>query len=187
MVPTIHIDDRVLAELKRRGNDRNPNEVIRELLGLPVKARQVPQPGVYLVPHAQGEFDSVQELRDFLSVQLKARGGQYLVASVHYWRNVIPGSICLFQKNKEIIGEGTLATELQPYKGTEVSPATGRHYEGCLQFDRTSILVYPRSIPFEEAQKLISKTLTWRGVQKLTMEDYLRISKAAHGYPVLMP
>lgn len=187
MVPTIHVDDKVMAELKKRGNGRNPNEVIRELLGLPVKVQHVAEPAVYLVPHAQEEFESINDLKEFLSKELKFRGGWYYVASVHYWRNVSRGSMCLFQKNKTIIGEGKLLSDLMPNNKGEKSPVTGMSYEGRVQFDPASIKIYARGVPFDEAERIVGKTLTWRGVQKLTMEDYSRIGNASQTYPVLIP
>ncbi|MFC1989445.1 hypothetical protein ACFLVW_02620 [Chloroflexota bacterium] len=106
------------------------------------------------------------------------KSGVYDVASVHYWRKVIGGSICLFHKDKLIVGEGKLVDGLLPYSGGETSPETGTRYASELHFDHSSIRVYGRYLSFEEAEKLLGKGLTWRGVQKLTPDDYALIQKA---------
>ena len=98
-MPKIHIDEQVLAELKRRANGLTLNDVIRQLLGLSPTEEPATEPGVYLIPHGPKEFKHANNLREWLSGDL-ARDGEYAVASDHYWRNVIPASICLFHKDK---------------------------------------------------------------------------------------
>lgn len=167
----IHVDEQVMAELKRRADGRTPNAVIRELLGLSLDEDQDIEPGVYLVPHGAKEFKTANELRQFLHDLKKNRNGEYLVASLHYWRNVIPGSICLFHKNKNIVGEGKMLGGLvSPYPGTEVSPQTSRRYAGVVHF--ASIMVYDKPIPFGAAEKLLGKTFSFQAIQKLTSKDY---------------
>src|SRR3972149_6744364 len=75
-----------------------PNDVIRQLLGLSSTEEPATEPGVYLIPHGPKEFKHADDLKEWLSSDL-ARDGEYAVASDHYWRNVIPGSLCLFHKD----------------------------------------------------------------------------------------
>jgi hypothetical protein len=132
--------------------------------------------GVYLVPH--GEFYDADELGQWLSDEL-ALDGEYAVASQYYWRNVIPDSTCLFQKKKTIVGEGKMVGGLVSYSGIGISPLTGRRYAGMVHFASTSIKVYKKPISFTEAEKLLGKTLTFRGMQKLTAKDYEIIHRAS--------
>lgn len=176
-MPKIHIDEQVMAELRRRANGQTPNEVIRQLLGLSPTEEPVMEPGIYLIPHSPKEFKHANNLREWLSNNL-ARDGEYAVASSYYWRNVIPDSVCLFHKDKTIIGEGKMLGGLMRYPGKEVSPATGKIYAGLVNFDPTSIKVYEKPISFVTVEKLLSKTLTFRGIQKLTREDYEIIHRA---------
>lgn len=175
-MPTIHVDEQVMAELKRRANGRTPNAVIRGLLDLSVDEGEAREPGVYLVPH--GEFDDADDLGQWLSDEL-ALDGEYAVASQYYWRNVVPGSTCLFQKKKTIVGEGKMLGGVESYTGTGISPQTGRRYAGIVRFDPATVEVYEKPISFDEAEKLLGKTLTFRGMQKLTAKDYEIIHKAS--------
>ena len=177
-MPKIHVDEQVMAELKRRTNGHTPNDVIRQLLGLSPTEEPATEPGGYLIPHGSNEFEDANELGEWLKHELR-HDGEYAVASDHYWRNVIPGSICLFQKKKTIVGEGKMIGGLLPYAGTAVSPETGRRYAGMVNFDPDSIEVYDKSISFDEVERLLGKTLTFRGIQKLTRKDYEIIHKAA--------
>lgn len=170
-MPKIHVDEQVMGELKRRADDRTPNDVVRQLLGLSPTEEPVTEPGVYLIPHSPKEFKHADNLREWLSNDL-VRDGLYAVASSHYWRNVIPDSMCLFQKDKTVVGEGKMLGGLMPYSGTEVSPETGRLYAGVVHFDPTSIKVYEAPISFVALEKLLGKTLTFRGIQRLTRKDY---------------
>jgi hypothetical protein len=179
-MPTIHIDEQVMAELKQRAIDKTPNDVIRQLLDLTQPEAQSPQPGVYLIPHSPKEFYDVDALKKWLSGEL-SKNGKYSVASSHYWANVIPDSICLFHKNKTIVGEGKMIGRLMVYIGNEVSPDTGIRYAGEVHFEPASINVYAKPIPFKEVEKLLCKKLTFRGIQKLTQKDYAIIHKA---YPI---
>lgn len=175
-MPTIHVDEQVMAELRRRANGRTPNDVIRGLLGLSIDPKETTEPGVYLIPH--GEFDDADYLRQWLSDEL-AKGGEYLVASQHYWRNVLPDSLCLFQKKKTIVGEGKMLGGLMPYSGMEVSPLTGRRYAGVVHFDPVSIKFYKKPISFRMAETLLGKPLSFRAIQRLTRKDYDKINEAS--------
>jgi hypothetical protein len=178
MMPRIYVDEQVMAELKTRAGERIPNDVIRQLLGLWVEKPQAAEPGVYLIPHSHREFEDSGALSQFLSNDL-TKDGKYLVASPHYWRNIVPGSTCMFHKDKLIIGEAKMVVGLMPYHGSETSPQTMRVYAGVVHFDPASIKVYATPVSFSEAEKLLGKTLTWRAVQRLTWEDYSRIRKAS--------
>ena len=175
-MPTIHVDAQVMTELKNRAGRRTPNDLIRQLLNLPVKEELAPVPGVYSIPHGSKEFKDADKLRLWLAEEL-AVDGEYSVASSHYWRNVIPGSVCLFHKNKLFVGEGRMSGGLEPYTGGEASPETGRSYAGTVHFDPTSIKVYLNPVSFDAAERLLGKTLTFRGMQKLTEEDYAKLTK----------
>jgi hypothetical protein len=180
-MPKIHVDEQAMAELKRRAAGRTPNDLIRQFLGLWVEELQAAEPVIYLVPHGPKEFPGgFTELSRWLWEDLRNRlNGEYLVASPHYWRNVVPGSICLFHKNKMIVGEGKLVGGLIPYHGGEVSPQTGKLYAGVVHFDSASITLYKEPISFSTAEKLLGKTLTFRGIQRLTQKDYDRIQHAS--------
>lgn len=176
-MPTIHVDQQVMAELKQKAIDQTPNDVIRQLLGLSQPQEITQQPGVYLIPHSYDEFPDVDALKQWLSVDL-SENGIYSVASSHYWANVNPDSICLFHKNKTIVGEGKMIGRLMAYTGNEVSPDTGIRYAGEVHFDPVSIKVYANPIPFTKVEKLLGKGLTFRGIQRLTQKDYEAILRA---------
>ena len=175
-MPKIHVDEQVMAELKRRAGGRTHNDLIRQLLGLSAEEPQTAEPAVYLIPHGAREFDDFIDLSRWLREDLMKRiNGEYLVASSYYWRNVVPDSVCYFHKNKKIVGEGRLSGGLEPYNGPEISPQTNRRYAGVVHFDPTSIDVYKNPILFSQVEKLLGKTLTFRGVQRLTLKDYNKI------------
>ena len=178
-MPTIYIDEQVKTELNQKVTSwLTPNDVIRQLLGLSVvNKEEAREPGVYLIPHSPKEFNDANQLREWLSKEL-SKDGEYDVASDHYWKNVLPDSTCLFQKDKTILGEGKMLGDLKPYRGTDVSPETGSPYAGTVYFDPTSILVYDKPISFAATEKLLGKTLTFRGIQKLMKKDYEIIHEA---------
>lgn len=180
-MPKIHVDEQVMAELKRRAAGRTPNDLIRQLLGLWVEEPRTAEPGVFLVPHSPKEFPGgARELSRWLSEDLASRPeGEYHVASTHYWRNIVPGSICLFHKDKMVVGEAKLVGGLMPYHGSEISPQTGRPYAGEVRFDPASVKVYKRPIAFREAENLLGKPLSFRAIQGLTQKDYDRIGEAS--------
>jgi hypothetical protein len=180
-MPKIHVDEQVMAELRDRAAGRTPNDVIRQLLGLWVEEPQAAEPGVYLVPHSPKEFPGgASELSKWLLEDLARRPeGENYVASPYYWRNVVPGSICLFHKDKMIVGEGKLVGGLMPYYGSEVSPQTGKLYAGVVHFDPDSIKVYERPISFSTAETLLGKPLSFQAIQRLTRKDYDRIKEAS--------
>lgn len=177
-MPKIHIDEQVMAELKRRTNGQTPNDVIRQLLGLSPPEEPATEPGVYLIPHSPKEFKHADKLREWLSNDL-ARDGEYAVASDHFWRNVIPGSICLFHKDKTLIGEGKMNGGLMPYLGKEVSPVTSRVYAGMVHFDPSSIKVYREPVSFVAAERMLGEKLTFQGIQRLTRKEYEILRKAS--------
>ncbi len=177
----IHVDEQVMSELKRRAGGRTPNDVIRQLLGLWVDEPRVAEPGIRLVPHSPKEFPGgFSELSRWLWEDLRNRpNGEYLVASSYYWRNVVPESICVFHKDKMIVGEGKLVGGLMPYHGGKVSPRTGKLYAGVVHFEPASVKVYKRPIAFSEAEKLLGKKLSFQAVQRLSREDHAKIRDAS--------
>ena len=178
-MPTIYIDEQVKSELNQKATSGlTPNDVIRQILGLSVvNNEEAREPGVYLIPHSSKEFENANKLREWLSDRL-AWDGEYDVASQHYWKNVLSDSICIFHKDKTIVGEGKMLGGLKPYLGTDVSPETGRPYAGTVYFKPSSVKVYEKPISFAAAEKLLGKNLTFRGVQKLTKKDYDIIHEA---------
>jgi len=178
-MPTIHVDKQVFAELRRRASGQSSNNVIRQLLGFPIKEPQSEEaePAAYLIPHSpkEKELNSPDKLAVWLLEDLPEQGGVYHVASAHYWRNVVPGSVCLFHKDKQIVGEAKLVEGYKPYHGKEISPVTGKPYTGTVRFDTASVRVYKRPLSFSEAEGLLGKTLTWRAIQRLTVQDYAKI------------
>ena len=138
-------------------------------------------PAVYLVPHARKEFKDAKDLSTWLEDHLANpadRDGVYLVASAHYWRNIPAGSVCLFHKDKQIVGESELLQGLHPCSISETSPATGQPYEGQVRFDRNTVRRYGPFLPFAQVEAILGKSLTYRGVQRLTWEDYQKVRPA---------
>lgn len=174
---TIRIDEQVYSELQQKAKpfEDTPNTVLRRILGLdPIQEEQPVKeadPQVYLIPCSPKEFKHIDTFVAYIN-KLAHGDGIYHVASTHFWRNVPSNSILLFHKSKLIIGEGQLEDRLQPYAGTEVSDVTGKRYEGQLVFDTNSIKVYSHSVTFADAETILGKTLTYRGKQQLTWDDY---------------
>jgi hypothetical protein len=177
-MPTIHIDEQVKSELNRRSAGAlTPNDVIRKLLGLPTDEPSIQETGYYLIPHSPKEFKNAEKLKEFLSRDLK-KDGIYAFASLHFWQNVIANSICIFQKDKTIVGEAEMDGGIKSYLGKETSPVTDRPYAGCVQFKLNSIIPYPKPLSFNDAERLLGKKLTSQGIQKLTRRDYEKIHEA---------
>jgi hypothetical protein len=177
-MPTIHIDEQVKAELVRKATSGlTPNDVIRKLLGLPTDELPIQELGVYLIPHSPKEFKNTEVLKRFLREELP-KDGIYAFASLHFWKNVIPNSICIFQKDKTIVGEAEMDGGISSYEGTESSPATDKPYAGCVHFIIKSIDVYLKPLSFNDAERLLGKTLTHQGMQRLTRRDYEVIHEA---------
>lgn len=176
----IRIDEQVYTELQGSAKpfEDTPNMVLRRILGLDPTQEEHPvkeaDPQVYLIPCSPKEFKTIDMLVDYIN-ELAHGDGIYAVASTHFWRNVPSDSILLFHKSKLIVGEGQLEDRLQPYTGTEVSPVTGKRYEGQLVFDTDSIKVYSHSVTFADAETILGKTLTYRGKQQLNWEDYKKL------------
>ncbi len=139
---------------------------------------KITEAGIYLAPHNSKEFTNAEELAKWLIEDLAgSEKGVYDVASAYYWRKIISGSVCLFHKDKLIVGEGRLVDSLLPYSGGETSPETGIRYAGEIHFDPTSIRVFGKHLSFAAVEKLLGKRLTWRSIQKLTSGDYDLIQK----------
>ena len=123
---------------------------------------------VLLFPHSPEEFKSVSELADWLKSSLR-RTGEYLVATITPgYRRVSPGSLVLFHKNKQIVGEAIAKDACRPYKGTAVSPVTGTPYEGIIMFETSSVRWwYAKPVSLDDASRLTGKKLIPQGVRQL--------------------
>lgn len=191
MGKTVRVDDQVYAELQRRAKplEDTANTVLRRLLGLQAMEKETSMSvtPVNLFPSSSIEFKNPEKLASWLLGGMQGRQGKgsYLAASGHYWRNVPVGSVCLFHKDKVIVGEGRVADSFRPCAIPEFCEVTGRPYEGEIRFDPNSLRVYKTFIPFAAAQTLLGKPLSHRGKQGLTSQDYAKIREwvAAHsGY-----
>lgn len=153
-----------------------PNSALRLILGL--------NHGVYLVAFSSKDgygsvtFKSAKEVADFLR-NIRDAKYSYLAASDHFWKNVEADSICLFHKDKCIVGEAQMKGKIKLYAGPETSPVTKRQYAGEVDFLPNTIKLYKRPIPFAEAEAALRKKLAWMGMQKLSVGDYKKISSIA--------
>jgi hypothetical protein len=100
---------------------------------------------VNILPHSPKEFETAQVLANRLVTELKAWGGVYRVVTMRRYC-IPPGSVCLFMKDKEIVGEGEVKESLQKYEGKEISPTTEKPYEGTIIFEPSSLRRYARPL-----------------------------------------
>lgn len=134
--------------------------------------REMAEPVVKILPHSPKEFKTAEELTNWLGVGLKAQGGVYLVPTMSRRRGIPPGSVCLFMKDKKIVGEGVVKESVQKYEGKEISPATGKPFEGMISFEPSSLRRYVRPLELELVQQLSGRKLTPRFLHSLTWDDY---------------
>jgi hypothetical protein len=183
-VKTIRIDDEVYDELQRRAQPfvDTPNSVLRREFGLnslgPGKPKEkVVNSAVFLFPHSPAEFpDGVKGLAQFLDPQngllAQDRQGRYNVARAVKYRRITSGSMVLFHKDRQIVGEGRVAEGLGPYSGDDQSPNTEEAYEGTITFDPQSLRLILPTITFEEAQERAGVKINQRTVQKISWDEY---------------
>ena len=183
MVPTLRVDDDVYEYIQQKAEPftDTPNSVLRRLFGLDEATIDTGEESVerlvWLVVHSQLEFAGPEELADWIVGDLKTRKvGVYHVANRRSWQNIGAGTLCLFHKSKQIVGEGLVKTGVQPYQGGDVSPATGRPYQGVVEFDPDSLKVYAPPISFNQAEQMLGKKLTYRGNQRITWAEYERLA-----------
>lgn len=129
-------------------------------------------PIVKVLPHSPEEFKTPERLAEWIGTELK-RDGRYLIATIGTRHKALyPGSICLFMKNKKIVGEGILKDFVQKYTGSQVSPNTGKPYEGILVFEPTSLRRYARFLELAEIYKATGKNINFMSGGDLTWEQY---------------
>ena len=135
-------------------------------------------PNIYLIPSSPKEFD-IEELKDFLRNMHDAKAS-YLAASDRFWKNVQADSICLFHKDKCIVGEGKMNGKTK-YAGTEKSPVTKRPYALEIDFIPETIKLYKRPVRFAEVEAALGlgKPLGWRVIQSLNMAGYSTVTSIA--------
>lgn len=191
---TIRIDDEVYMTLQKGAEPftDTPNSALRRILRLDREQEKSsddvqsvrlagfsPREG-YTSGSGLVRFKSAKEVADFLRITRDTKDS-YLAASDHFWKNVQADSICLFHKDKCIVGEGKMDGRMKPYDGKEISDMTKRQYAGEVEFIPDTIRLYKRPIPFAEAEKALGKKkhLACRGMPKLSMADYSIINSIA--------
>ncbi len=128
------------------------------------------EPIVKILPHSPEEFESAAKLAEWMGNELK-KDGVYLIASVSKVKGLAAGSICLFMKDKKIVGEATVKA-VKTYSGKEKSPATGKLYEGVINFAPTSVRRYVSPLGLTAIENLTGKTLSFRSGGNLLWVDY---------------
>ena len=142
------------------------------------------EPVVKILPHSPKEFKTADELANWLGTGLKAQGGVYLVPTMSRRRGIPPGSLCLFMKDKKIVGEGIVKESVQKYEGKEISPATGKPFEGMIIFEPSSLRRYVSPLELDLVQQLSGRKLTPRFLHSLGWDDYgkLLVEVAKSGF-----
>ncbi len=126
---------------------------------------------VLLFPHSPKEFKNASKLVDWLQNTLSTTG-EYLIATITPgYRRVSPGSLVLFHKDKQIVGEAIARDACRRYEETEKSPVTRAPYEGIIIFDPTSVRRYANPVFLEEASRLVGTKLIPRGVRRLELSQ----------------
>jgi len=133
------------------------------------------EPVVKILPHSPKEFKTAEELANWLGTGLRARGGEYQVVRVSRRYEMPPGSVCLFMKDRKVVGEGVVKESLRRHEGKEISPTTGKPYEGAMIFEPSSLRRYVRPLELDLIQQISGKNLTPRFVQTLGWDDYGRL------------
>lgn len=127
---------------------------------------------VIVLPHSPKEFKTKEKLAEFIGTDLKS-DGKYALATVKTKHKVLGrGSICLFMKSKVIVGEGKLSDPVRKYRGKEISPVTGKPYEGMLVFEPFSLRRYVHPLDLTTIHKVAGKNISFRSGGNLTWEQY---------------
>ncbi len=139
-------------------------------------------PIVIILPHSPEEFKTPELLTEWIGTDLKS-DGRYAIATIHpMYKSLCAGSICLFMKNRKIVGEGILKNSVKSYTGTEKSPVTGKLYEGLLVFEPSSLRRYSHYLELDTIYKLTDKKINFRSGGILSWEDYgICLSEAIKG------
>ena len=133
------------------------------------------EPLVKILPHSPKEFKTADELANWIGTELKARGGEYLVVHMNRRYEMPSGSVCLFMKDRKVVAEGVVKESLQRYEGKEVSPTTGKPYEGAMTFEPSSLRRYVRPLELDFVQQISGRNIVPRFVQSLGWADYGRL------------
>jgi len=128
------------------------------------------EPVVKVLPHSPEEFKDAGKLSEWIGKELKT-DGIYLIASVRKVKDLCPGSICLFMKDKRTVGEG-IVKEFKPYSGREKSPVTGKPYEAVITFDPSSLRRYVKPLELITIRDLTGRMLNFRSGGNLTWAEY---------------
>src|SRR6266480_1090648 len=175
---TIRVDEEIYAELQRLAVPfvDTPNAVLRRVFGFEHSLSNgggiIKDLQVWLIPHHRKEFPNKEELRTWLERDLRDNG-KYQVMSDRVWRGIRPGAICVFHKDKFIVGHAQIKLGLQ-YGNSGLS-RTGVPYVGWVTFDPESVCTFSSPIRFEDAGLAAGMRLSWRGPQKLNEAQYERI------------
>lgn len=132
----------------------------------------------YLFPHSSKEFPTVETFQKFILCELPDKGGAYHVATSAKYQRILPGSPVLFHKRRMFFGKGKIKDAVKPYKGSDISPASRKPYEGTITFDPESIRLFPRAIAFDDVERTEKKAglrLNPRVVQKIDIDTFNRI------------
>lgn len=157
------------AEAESRESSLSRTSVLPPREGGPMNVQ------TYLFPHSPAEFRGTREVGEFLRGELRERGGDYFVATNKNYRRVAPGSLVLFHKNRELVGQAEVAAPLSQYDGREISPATGRRYEAKIRFDAQTIKTYKRPVTFDEVEAVTGVRINPRTVQRLDSRVYEKL------------
>jgi hypothetical protein len=128
------------------------------------------EPIVKVLPHSPEEFKSAAKLAEWIGTELK-KDGTYLIASSKKVKGLGPGSICLFMKDKKIVGEAVVK-KVEPYSGEEKSPVTGKPYEGVISFAPSSVRRLVNPLELSTIQHLTGKRLSFRSGGNLLWVEY---------------
>lgn len=111
-------------------------------------------PLVCVFPHSDDEFLTAEELRDFLTSQLPAGGGEYCLGKVG-WKDkdfrvrVVPGSLVLFRKGSVIVGDAVVQRpiiKLDPPRHDLTRCGIPTTYFHEIVFDPNSVRAYPTDV-----------------------------------------
>ena len=141
------------------------------------------EPIVCIFPHSDDEFATADELRSFLCNWLSTEEseGRYLLGKLG-WKakdfkaKVIPSSLVLFRKGKDVVGSAVVhepIRELDPPEHGKTEHGVPKDYYHDIIFDPASVRVYDLSV--ESLEHWVGHTLTPRFYSILgSRQDYER-------------